>query len=386
MFRSLSSLAQFVGDLLGSLERTDARPSPRLHSASSFVTSLSSFAVAALCAVVATAQTPGRIAKPAEIKAWDIDVRSDFKGLPAGSGSVKRGEEVWAAQCESCHGVFGESNEVFTPIVGHTTKEDMKRGRVAKLSGDTVPQRTTLMKLSQLSTLWDYINRAMPWNAPKTLATNDVYAVTAYILHLGDIVPADFVLSDKNIREVQATLPNRDGKSKDHGMWNATDRPDVQGSACRSNCDPKVEITSRLPDYARNAHGNLAEQMRLIGGLRGADTTKPAPTTFATPVRAGALTPATAPDTKTGSVEPVKLAQQHACLTCHGIANKLVGPSFVDIHKKYKDAKDVIALLSGKIKAGGSGVWGAIPMPAQAHVPDADILAMAKWIANSNFK
>jgi S-disulfanyl-L-cysteine oxidoreductase SoxD len=348
---------------------------------------LSFVALYVLCAATTTAQTPGRPATPAEIKAWDIDVRPDFKGLPPGSGSVKRGEEVWSAQCESCHGAFGESNEVFTPIVGHTTKEDMKRGQVASLKGETVPQRTTLMKLSQLSTLWDYINRAMPWNAPKTLSTEDVYAVTAYILHLGDIVPADFVLSDKNIREVQATLPNRNGKTREHGMWGVADKPDVQGSSCRSNCDPKVEITSRLPDYARNAHGNLAEQMRLIGGLRGADTTRPPPTAFvAAPVRAGMPTPTAASAAKSAAADPAKLAQQHACMACHGIANKLVGPSMTDIHTTYKNAKDVVALLAGKIKAGGSGVWGAIPMPAQAHVPDADIRAMAEWIAKGEFK
>jgi S-disulfanyl-L-cysteine oxidoreductase SoxD len=172
----------------------------------------------------------GRPATPAEIKAWDIDVRPDFKGLPVGSGSVKKGQDVWESKCESCHGAFGESNEVFTPIVGGTTKADMKIGRVAAMtvtSTTTIAQRTTLMKLSELSTLWDYINRAMPWNAPKTLTMEEVYAVTAYVLHLGEIVPADFVLSNENIRGVQATLPNRNGKTREHGMWNVDAKPDV---------------------------------------------------------------------------------------------------------------------------------------------------------------
>ena len=60
----------------------------------------------------------GRNATAAEIKAWDIDVRPDFKGLPAGTGSVAKGSEIWEAKCESCHGTFGESNEVFTPMTG----------------------------------------------------------------------------------------------------------------------------------------------------------------------------------------------------------------------------------------------------------------------------
>src|SRR5688572_22767392 len=114
----------------------------------------------------------GRSATPAEVKAWDIDVRPDLQGLPKGSGSVARGQQVWEGKCASCHGVFGESNEVFTPLIGGTTAEDIKAGRVKSLTSPDTP-RTTMMKLSTLSTLWDYVNRAMPWNAPKTLTTEE---------------------------------------------------------------------------------------------------------------------------------------------------------------------------------------------------------------------
>src|SRR5512139_3665357 len=176
--------------------------------------------LAAACgAAVAQALPPGlgRIATPAEVKAWDIDVRPDFTGLPKGKGSVERGMEVWEGKCASCHGTFGESNEVFAPIVGGTTKEDMKTGRVKGLvAGEG---RTTLMKVATVSTLWDYINRAMPWNAPKSLTTEEVYSVTAYLLNLGRIVPDDFVLSDRNIAEVQKRMPNRNGMATAHAMW-----------------------------------------------------------------------------------------------------------------------------------------------------------------------
>ena len=118
----------------------------------------------------------GRAATPAEVKAWDIDVRPDFQGLPAGSGSVAKGMEVWEGKCASCHGVFGESNEVFSPLVGGTTEEDIRTGRVANLRRTDYPGRTTMMRVGTLSTLWDYINRAMPWNAPKSLTTEEVYA------------------------------------------------------------------------------------------------------------------------------------------------------------------------------------------------------------------
>ena len=240
--------------------------------------------VAALAACAAAmAQTPrwggiGRTATPAELKAWDIDVRPDFRGLPPGQGSVRRGEQLWEAQCASCHGSFGESNELFTPLMGYTTACDVEAGRVASLlPGANAPTRTTLMKVSQLSSLWDYIRRAMPWTAPKSLSADDVYAVTAYLLNLGNLVPDDFTLSDRNIREVQGRLPNRNGMSTAHGLWpgpelGGTGKPDVQGSACMSGCRTGAGVVSLIPDYARNAHGNLADQSRGLGPTRGADT------------------------------------------------------------------------------------------------------------------
>jgi mono/diheme cytochrome c family protein len=156
-----------------------------------------------LCGTVSaqTLRAPGigRPATPAEVAAWDIDVRADFKGLPKGSGSVAAGQDVWEAKCASCHGIFGESGEVFNPLVGGTTAADLQSGRTARLTDPSYPGRTTLMKLPTLSTLWDYIRRAMPWNAPKSLSNDEVYAVTAYMLNLGRIVADDFVLSDANI-------------------------------------------------------------------------------------------------------------------------------------------------------------------------------------------
>src|SRR6184192_1928216 len=123
----------------------------------------------------------GRAATPAEMRAWDIDVRPD-------SGSVAQGQKIWDGKCASCHGTFGESNEVFAPIVGGTTAADIRSGRVKALTQADIT-RSSLMKLSSLSTLWDYVNRAMPWDAPKSLPVDDVYAVVAYVLYLGDILP-----------------------------------------------------------------------------------------------------------------------------------------------------------------------------------------------------
>jgi mono/diheme cytochrome c family protein len=157
----------------------------------------------ALVGSVAQAQTLPNIGRPAtakEIAAWDIDVRPDFKGLPKGSGSVAAGMAVWEGKCASCHGTFGESNEVFTPIIGGTTAEDVKTGRVAALASNRQPQRTTMMKVATVSTLWDYVNRAMPWTAPKSLSTDEVYSVVAYMLNMAEVVPDDFTLTGKEYR------------------------------------------------------------------------------------------------------------------------------------------------------------------------------------------
>jgi len=341
----------------------------------------------------------GRKATPAEVKAWDIDVRGDFKGLPKGKGSVAQGEQIWEAKCASCHGTFGELNEVFPPLVGGTTPEDIKTGIVAANAQGGVAQKTTMMKLAKLSTMWDYINRAMPWTAPKSLQADEVYAVVAYILNLSAVIPSDFTLSDENIREVQAKLPNRNGLVRFDGLWNTNGKPDVQNTACMKDC--KVEdISSTLPDFARNAHGNLLEQNRVIGGVRGADTTKPAPaepvassmtkpamkSTVATPSTVAPVAPASPvkemkPAADASAAIDVKpMLAKNSCTACHGMKNKVVGPGFNEIAAKYKSKSDAEAYLAGKIKAGSSGVWGAIPMPPQAQMKDADIKAIAAWL------
>ena len=362
------------------------------------------FEVNTVFAQTSQASGIGRTATPAEIKAWDIDVRPDFKGLPKGQGSVKQGEVLWEAQCASCHGSFGESSEIFTPIAGGVSPGDIKTGRVSGLlPGANQPQRTTVMKLSTLSTLWDYINLAMPWNAPKSLSTNDVYAATAYILYMGNILPADFTLSDGNMREVQSRLPNRNGMTTAHAMWPGSEfgrvgRPDVQGSGCMSKCGPEVVVNSALPDYARNAHGNLADQSRKLGPSRGADTTQaaltgiagiPGPDLESKRPSAQIIRVLTAPEI-IATTQPVSAAvtanvmpllQKNACLACHGMESRLVGPSFRDISNKYKD-KDRLEsenYLSGKIKSGGQGVWGAVPMPSQT-LNLQESMQLARWL------
>ncbi|ODU07856.1 MAG: cytochrome C [Rubrivivax sp. SCN 71-131] len=316
----------------------------------------------------------GRAATPKEVAAWDIDVRPDFKGLPKGAGTVSQGQDLWEAKCASCHGIFGESNEFFAPLVGGTTAADVKSGRAARLTDAAYPGRTTLMKLSTVSTLWDYIYRAMPWNAPKSLAPDEVYALTAFLLNLGDVVPQDFELSDRNIAQVQARLPNRNGMTTRHAMWpgklaGSVAKPDVTAAACMRDCATEPTLASMLPDFARNAHGNLAEQNRMVGAQHGADTTQPA----------GAAAPA-APTKPAPGAAPTALLTRLACTACHVADRKLIGPSWRDIHGRHGGRSDAQAYLAGKIRSGGVGVWGAIPMPAQS-ISEEDAKVIARWLA-----
>ena len=323
----------------------------------------------------------GRAATPDELKAWDIDVRPDFKGLPKGAGSVAKGQDVWEAKCASCHGVFGESNEVFTPISTGIIKDDIKNGRASGLTKSGL-QRSTLMKVATVSTLWDYINRAMPWNAPKTLTVEEVYAATAYLLHLGDVLPADFTLSDSNMKDVQARMPNRNGMTSQHAMWSVTAKPDVNGSACMSNCAPEIKVASFLPEYAKNAHGNLTDQNRQIGGVRGVNTAYGVAAPSSTP---GASVQSTAAVAKAPSEFPGlrDLANKSACLACHGVDRKLVGPGFNEIAVKYQNDAKAVAYLTGKIKQGGQGVWGSVPMPP-GTVSESEAQKLAQWILNGS--
>ena len=336
----------------------------------------------------------GRDATAKEVAAWDIDVRPDFKGLPAGSGSVAKGQDVWEGKCAHCHGIFADSGEVFSPLVGvgGISKDDIKTGRVAKLNDSNYPGRTTFMKVATLSTIWDYINRAMPWTAPKSLSTEEVYAVTAYMLNLAGIVPDNFTLSDKNIGEVQKLMPNRNGMDTNHNMWpghefSKASKSDTANVACMKDCIPEPKVASLLPDYARNAHGNLAEQNRLVGAQHGADTTQPERKSGGTDQASKpglSAAPATKPKSE-GTAAPsgqdnkaaIALLNKNSCTACHAVDRKVLGPSFQEVGKKHAGKVDYLA---GKIKSGGAGVWGPIPMPAQS-LSEAEAKTIAAWIA-----
>lgn len=157
----------------------------------------------------------GRTATAAEIAGWNIDVGRDGRGLPPGSGTVNHGREVFEQQCAACHGDEGQGG-VGDRLVGG-------RGTLATPH----PVKTVGSYWPYAPTLFDYIRRAMPQNAPGSLSNEDVYAVSAYIFYLNGLLPADAVLDAKTMAAIK--MPNRN-------MFVGDSRPDVKNPACERNC------------------------------------------------------------------------------------------------------------------------------------------------------
>jgi S-disulfanyl-L-cysteine oxidoreductase SoxD len=171
-----------------------------------------------LCAARVEAQSPygiGRAATPMEIAGWNIDIGGDGRNLPPGRGSVSRGREVFEQQCVACHGAKGEGGVGDRLVGGQGTL------------GTPKPVRTVGSYWPYAPTLFDYIRRAMPQNAPQSLSNDDVYAVSAYILSLNGLLPADATLDAKSLAAVK--MPNRNAFVGDP-------RPDVKNPECMSGC------------------------------------------------------------------------------------------------------------------------------------------------------
>jgi S-disulfanyl-L-cysteine oxidoreductase SoxD len=157
----------------------------------------------------------GRPATPAEIAGWNIDIDREGHNLPPGSGSVSHGHEVFDQQCAACHGAKGEGG-VGDRLVGG-------QGTLATAN----PVRTVGSYWPYAPTLFDYIRRAMPQNAPESLSNDDVYAVSAYILNLNGLLPADATLDAKTLSAIK--MPNRN-------MFVGDSRPDVKNPDCMRDC------------------------------------------------------------------------------------------------------------------------------------------------------
>lgn len=197
-----------------------------------FRKALLSVACLALLAMPAAAEklNLGREALPEEIAAWDIDVRPDGQGLPVGKGKVSDGETIFVEKCASCHGEFGEGKDRWPELAG---------GKDTLVSDD--PVKTIGSYWPYSSTVYDYVRRAMPFGDAQSLTADETYALTAYLLHLNDVVTdTNFELSNENFNTIK--LPNEANFIDDQ-------RPDTKsikdGEPCMKDCKPSVEITMR---------------------------------------------------------------------------------------------------------------------------------------------
>ena len=157
----------------------------------------------------------GRPATPAEIAGWNIDIDRYGHNLPPGSGSVSRGHEVFDRKCAACHGTKGEGG-VGDRLVGG--QGSLSTPEPVETVGSYWPYATTL---------FDYIRRAMPQDAPQSLSNDDVYAVSAYILNLNGLLPANATLDGETLVDVK--MPNR-------SMLVGDPRPDVENPECMTGC------------------------------------------------------------------------------------------------------------------------------------------------------
>jgi S-disulfanyl-L-cysteine oxidoreductase SoxD len=139
----------------------------------------------------------GRPATAADIRKYDTFIPPSGEGLPPGSGTAENGKAIYAAQCARCHGATGREGPE-EPLVGG----------IGSLSTPK-PQKTVGSYWPYATTLWDYINRAMPFDRPGVLSPEEVYSVTAYVLQLNGIVSASDVLDARSLPKIK--MPNRDG-------------------------------------------------------------------------------------------------------------------------------------------------------------------------------
>ncbi len=180
----------------------------------------------------------GRIAQPDEIAAWNTDIRPDGQGLPAGQGDVLTGEEVFVENCAGCHGDFGEGVGRYPALAGG-------QGTLT----DDRPLKTIGSYLPYLSTVYDFIDRAMTVGYGPELSDDEIYAVIAYLLYSNDLVDEDFTLTRENF--TQNRLPNEPNFIPDDRL--TREGPHFRKPACMENCKADVNITSRAANVGQTS-------------------------------------------------------------------------------------------------------------------------------------
>ena len=299
----------------------------------------------------------GRAATDAEIAAWNIDVRPDGTGLPDGQGSVSDGEEIFTNRCAVCHGDFGEGVGRWPVLAGG-------QGTLTKER----PNKTIGSYWPYLSTVFDYVHRAMPFGEGQSLTADETYALTAYLLYLNDIVTdEDFVLSRDNFTEIH--LPNE-------GNFVDDPRPDmptvVDAAPCMESCRDKVEITMRAavldvtPDETDASGGTASED----GSVAADGGNESAASVAVQSDNAGADSAQAVAAADTGGSAAGKAHAEllqagetvfHKCKVCHQIgkdAQNRVGPNLNAVIGRAAGAVEDFRYSEAMSSKGGDGlVW-----------------------------
>ncbi|GAC1417778.1 MAG: hypothetical protein NVSMB5_08740 [Candidatus Velthaea sp.] len=303
------------------------------------------------------------IGKPiteAQIAPWNIDVVGlTGAGLPPGKGSVAEGTTIWESKCASCHGVFGEGAGKF-PVIA---------GGAGSLKADT-PEKTVGSYWPYAPTLFDYIKRAMPFYAPQSLTDHEVYALTAYVLNLNDIVPKTAVLDASTLAAIK--MPNRDGFIR--AEW------DTKNVACMSNCKPgPAKISSDLvslhvtPDEKEAGSVGSSIDIGEISAAENKAAASPAP-----PVAGKVAIDVTAKSTAVSFAQVAPIIAQR-CTACHGAKPTVAGFSTAPMGIKFDTPAEIKAQVA-TIKS-QSVTSHQMPLGNMTHMTDAERTLIGKWIA-----
>lgn len=247
----------------------------------------------------------GRPALPEEIAAWDVKIMPDGRGLPEGSGDVWTGDEVFGEHCAVCHGDFAEGIGNWPKLAGGA--DTLDRDDPLKTVGSYWPH---------LSTVFDYVNRSMPFGNAQSLSPDDVYAIVAYILYSNNLVDDDFELSHENFMDVE--LPNAGGFIVDDRA--VTEYAVWHGEPCMQNCKENVEITmhATILDVTPQEEG-AAEEAEAVKVAVAEPETVPEPEA--------------APAADVAAIDPALIAAGEKvfkkCSACHQVgdgATNRVGP------------------------------------------------------------
>jgi S-disulfanyl-L-cysteine oxidoreductase SoxD len=173
----------------------------------------------------------GTEAKPEEVAGWDIDVRPDGQGLPAGKGTAAQGEAIFIERCAACHGEFGQGNDRW-PVLA---------GGLGTLKADR-PEKTIGSFWPATSTVFDYVRRAMPYGNAQSLTPDETYAIVAYILQMNEVIKdPNFELNRENFASVK--LPNNGGFFDDD---RETSEKQFWGTkVCMKDCKPEQKVSAR---------------------------------------------------------------------------------------------------------------------------------------------